>query len=700
MASRDIVAPEEFTYVSQIQTAAAREQARKSITPIDSPSDTSVARQQVERLRNIFDYLDTVRADPYGSLPEKSAWIEAIPDLSLSNVVIDTILVTPDETWEETKQEALRLLDQTMRAVVKEGQLGDIRHQLPTFIALDTPQDQADVIGDIVSDMIKPNTFPDEARTQDARREAAEAISDITVTVEQNELIISAGELVTPAKLEKLNALVALQEPEFSAPTDFIAPILLMTLATIIIAVYLFQYVPFTLVDTKRLYLLVTLLLISLAVAKVMIPVSEVAYLYPIAAVTMMIVTIIDLQLVFLLTTVLALLIGYMAVDSPQATIIYLILSGWAGALALGRSQRVAALLWAGLYVALANLGVIIIFHAGIATSDTEAFGFLLLQGLLNSIVSSSLALIGLFIIGSLAGITTSIQLMELARPTHPLLRQLLLKAPGTYAHSLMVSNLGEQAAERIGADSMLVRVMAYYHDIGKIQRPYFFVENQPEGINVHEKLEPQISAQIIISHVTDGLDLAAKYRLPPAIKDGIAQHQGTDLVKYFYYQALKAAEGQDIQVDESHFRYPGPKPQIKETGILMLADISETSVRALKPGSVEEIDQIVKKMINDKLESGELDECNLTIADLHHIRTAFVDILQGVHHPRIKYPDQIKAEESQATQQEEVEQPEPVEPPDADADEQPAPAPNAKSRLQPLPADGQTRPSRLVRRE
>jgi putative nucleotidyltransferase with HDIG domain len=272
-------------------------------------------------------------------------------------------------------------------------------------------------------------------------------------------------------------------------------------------------------------------------------------------------------------------------------------------------------------------------------------------------------------IIGNLFGITTHIQLTDLGRPTQPLLRQLLLKAPGTYHHSLMVSNLAEQAAERIGGDSLLVRVMAYYHDIGKMQRPYFFIENQPDGMaNIHEKLEPQISAQIIISHVKDGLDLANKYRLPPAIKEGIAQHHGTSLVKFFYYQAVEAAKEKETEVDEAAFRYPGPKPQTKENGILMLADGSESAVRALKPRSTEEIDEIVQKIIAHHLSSGQLDECHLTIADLHKIRTAFVDILQGVHHPRIKYPGEVEAEDQpeavavveEAMQPPEIQTPEP----------------------------------------
>jgi putative nucleotidyltransferase with HDIG domain len=238
---------------------------------------------------------------------------------------------------------------------------------------------------------------------------------------------------------------------------------------------------------------------------------------------------------------------------------------------------------------------------------------------------------------------------------------------------------------------------MAYYHDVGKMQRPYFFIENQPEGVNVHEKLDPQISAQIIISHVKDGLNLAKKYRLPKVIRDGIAQHHGTSLVKYFYYQALEKASQNDRHVDEADFHYPGPRPQTKENGILMLADVCESTVRALKPGSAEELDEIVQKVIADKLSSGELDDCDLTIADLYKIRTAFVDILQGIHHPRIKYPEQIQADSKTARAEEKSEVDRSPSTPESRAGKEvPLQTPTP---LAPL-TDPSTRPARLVRRE
>ena len=233
------------------------------------------------------------------------------------------------------------------------------------------------------------------------------------------------------------------------------------------------------------------------------------------------------------------------------------------------------------------------------------------------------------------------------------LLRQLLLKTPGTYQHSLLVSNMAEQAAERIGANSVLARVGAYYHDIGKMLRPYFFVDNQAGGDNVHDRLDPQTSAQIVISHVRDGLELAQKYHLPPAIQDFIAQHHGTTTTKYFLNQATETNENPDM-VDKQRFTYPGPHPHRQEVGIVMLADSCEAAVRAERPDSAEKIDELIHSIIIDRLVSGELNDSALTMRDLDMIRASFLNSLQGVFHPRVKYPDALKndtAHESQESQ-------------------------------------------------
>jgi putative nucleotidyltransferase with HDIG domain len=283
---------------------------------------------------------------------------------------------------------------------------------------------------------------------------------------------------------------------------------------------------------------------------------------------------------------------------------------------------------------------------------------------LVNAVVTITVTLMGLYLISALFGVTTPLQLLEISRPTHPLLRQLLLKAPGTYHHTLIVSNMAERAAEAIGADALLTRVGSYYHDVGKTIRPYFFVENRTEGPDPHARLDPYTSAQIIITHVKDGMELARKYRLPRRIVDFIPEHQGTLLVSYFYHQAVQQAGaspdapdgsqgnapgGAPGGVDQSLFRYPGPKPQSRETAITMLADGAEATVRSRHPASVEELEQIVGESIQNRLLAGQLDECPLTMADLTGIRRAFVDVLRGLHHPRVAYPTEVAGQRTAA---------------------------------------------------
>jgi len=218
----------------------------------------------------------------------------------------------------------------------------------------------------------------------------------------------------------------------------------------------------------------------------------------------------------------------------------------------------------------------------------------------------------------------------------------LLRKAPGTYHHTIMVANLAEQAAERIDADALLVRVGAFYHDIGKTARPYMFVENQIEGSNVHEKLDARTSAEIITRHVQDGLELAKRYGLPSRVRAFIPEHHGTMRASFLYQKAVQQAGGDPSKVNEQAFHYPGPKPQSKETALLMLADGCEAAVRAARPASVEEIGEIVRKVITERVTCGQLDECPLTMQDLNLIRESFTLTLQGVFHPRIQYPDTI----------------------------------------------------------
>jgi hypothetical protein len=325
--------------------------------------------------------------------------------------------------------------------------------------------------------------------------------------------------------------------------------------------------------------------------------------------------------------------------------VVYAFSGSMVGALKLRRGERLTSFAWAAGYVVVMNLLVLSAFRLGSGALSVRAAAELALAAVANGLLAMTLTLVGVYLLGSLPGMTTSLHLLELSRPTHPLLRQLLLKAPGTYHHTLVVSNMAERAAEAIGADSLLARVGAYYHDVGKTIRPYFFVENRDEGLDPHEWLDPYASAQIIIGHVKDGIELARKYRLPRGVAAFIPEHHGTMLAPYFYREADKQAGGDPEKVDKSLFVYPGPKPQSRETAIVMLADGTEATARSKRPSSIEELEQIVGEAMQSRILAAQLDESPLTMEDLRAIQRAFADVLRGLQHPRIDYPAEGVAE-------------------------------------------------------
>ncbi len=306
----------------------------------------------------------------------------------------------------------------------------------------------------------------------------------------------------------------------------------------------------------------------------------------------------------------------------------------------LGKAQRVISFFWAGLAIAASGALVTIAYTLPDPGANLLVIATLSGAALLNGIASASLALLLQFFLAQILGMTTALQLMELSRPDHPLLQLLLRSSPGTYQHCLQVANLAEQAAEAIGADTLLTRVGAQYHDVGKSINAMFFIENQVQGNNnPHEALDPIESAQIIIRHIPDGVELARRHRIPERIQDFIREHHGTMIARYQYYNAVKAAGGDESKVDQELFRYPGPAPRSRETAILMLADGSEARVRAERPKDEAAMKEVIKSVIQNRLSLGQLDNTGLTLHDLDAIANSFTSTLRGIYHPRIEYP-------------------------------------------------------------
>jgi putative nucleotidyltransferase with HDIG domain len=378
--------------------------------------------------------------------------------------------------------------------------------------------------------------------------------------------------------------------------------------------------------------------LIFLLSARLALPAHAVIpYVFPLAAYGLTIAALFGPELAIVSSLPLVFLVAFGLSDKFDLTIFYLVTSLF-GILSLGRARRISSFFRAGAVIAITGAVVVVVYYLPIV----DAAGLATLAGaaVINGLASASLGILLQFFLAQLLGMISPMQLMDLSRPDHPLLQILLQEAPGTYQHSLQVANLAEQAAERIGADPLLTRVGTLYHDVGKTKAPSFFIENQPIGFpNPHDLLPPQDSSQIIQAHVTDGLELGRKHRLPRRIMDFIAEHHGTMLTRYQYFNALNAVDGDKSQVDENAFRYPGPKPCSRETAILMLADGCEARVRAERPEDVGELRKLIKDMVDDRIEFGQLDETNLTFHDLSEIVDSFTATMRGIYHPRVQYP-------------------------------------------------------------
>ena len=341
-----------------------------------------------------------------------------------------------------------------------------------------------------------------------------------------------------------------------------------------------------------------------------------------------------DIVVAFLLTVAISFSVASLSAN-PFAVVAFFLISGTISSILVQDARKRSTIIRAGVIIGITQVATLIFLeHLWIGLANRYLIFFV------NGIVSSIVVLGVLPIFEFLFKTVTNISLLELADSNHPLLQRMVLEAPGTYHHSLMVGNLSDAACKAVGANSLLARIGAYYHDIGKIEKASYFSENQSVLGSKHETLTADMSKLIIMNHVKEGVELAKKHRLNPAIIDFIQEHHGRSLVYYFYRRAIESIE-EDREIAEDGFRYPGPKPKTKETAIVLLADSVEAAVRALREPAAAQIEEVVHKIINNKFIDGQLDECDLTLKDLEKISAVFIRILGGIYHSRISYPEE-----------------------------------------------------------
>jgi cyclic-di-AMP phosphodiesterase PgpH len=638
-----INAPRQITFESASKTREAQDKAANAIADVYDAPDLQIGRQQLARAQSVLNFLDSIRHDTYTTFSQKQEQVAHIPELSVTPAVLSETLNLDDSRWSLVSRESLAALEQLMRTEIRPEQVPDARRVLPRFVSRELTTDETALAGELVKGFVVANSLPDPKQTQALRDEARKAVAPVRVTYQQDETILREGEVISPGAIEALEALGLLQTQRNLR--ELSGQWLLSLVLAVVIAFYFGSQPPRQWMQWRRIGLILALVVTTAFAAKLMVPGHSLQpYLLPVPAVGMTLALIFGAPSALVVSTCLALVVGLMAGSSFDLELItYVFVGCIAAVVSVNRIERLNSFAWAGVLIALANISVIAIFLL-LAPQIPDPLQIVLrvAAGVLNAMMSVSFALAGYSLTAHYLDIVTPLQLFDLSRPTSPLLRQLLLKAPGTYHHTLLLSNMAERAAESIGADPLLARVAAYYHDIGKAVQPYFFIENQIDRENPHDELnDPYESARIVINHVIDGMALAHKYRLPKPISDVIAQHHGTMLAAYFYHKAKEQAP--NGEVDERFFRYPGPRPQSREAAIIMLADGAEATVRATRPTTADELENVLKRIFRDRVGSGELDESNLQMRDLELIRRAFFEILQGQFHPRIQYPTDVR---------------------------------------------------------
>lgn len=633
-APRDII-DEEATKAKEQEVAAKVE---KKFT-----LKNEVKIEASENIKSFFDKLINIKSSESAE-KDKISELKKIEAFKLTDSEYKTLLDLDVAKDTELQWIALAAIDKGYEEQIEEGNTEDIASAKAIVDEYLSSQGLESNIEEILKEMcdsqIQANYFFDQAKTDEAVKEALKSVSK--VMIKKNQIIVKEGEPITQQQITILTELGLVGE---STSKDYIYTYIIIALYVLFVLVLQYIYLrkekKEVLMNTKLVFLILLLNLLSLVTTRIFSFVS--LFLVPIACSPILMTVFIDCKVSVIINSLNLMLIAVIAGFDPQIILVGLVVTIIASTTLKKVSQR-NDILYSTLYMAIS--ASIVVLSSGILLSNN--IKKILLDMLLvafGSFISGILAMGLLPFFESSFSLVTNMKLLELSNPNNPLLKRLLMEAPGTYHHSIMVANLAEVAAEEVGANPMLVRVGAYYHDVGKIKRPFFFGENQLGGVNPHDRISPSLSTSIIISHVKDGLELAKEHDIPTVVSDMIVQHHGTTLVKYFYYTLKNSSENPD-EIKEEDFRYPGPRPQSKEAAIIMMADSVEAAVRSIQEPTLAKIEEMVNNIVKDKLNSNQLNECDLTFKDLETIKGCFLRVLKGIYHHRIEYPTEKNTEQ------------------------------------------------------
>ena len=506
--------------------------------------------------------------------------------------------------------------------------------------------------------LIRPNITFNKRETELRKDETKKSVNPIYFKVKKGEMIVREGEKINPIHLLKLET-EAKSKRSFPI-RDMVSMIVMIGVLLALSYVIILRRSNTFKADSKSLiFISLTLLFMFLFVRGYNIVAEEIArgfsffniqvllFALPISLGAILVSIFLGLDVAIAFSLIISILASII-MEGRVEFFIYFLIGSLLAAYGVRNCRERMVLIKTGMRVGLLNIFIALSIQTLSGIPYSPAVAISVISGFLGGILAGVIATGFLPLIEMVFGFTTDIKLLELASLDQPILKDLMVKAPGTYHHSVIVSNMVEATAENIHCNPLLAKVSAYYHDIGKINKPLYFVENQVRGDNRHEKLAPSMSSLILISHVKDGVELAKQNRLGKEIIDIVQQHHGTSLISYFYQKAkeqikqIKKKEGKSTPVKEENFRYPGPKPQTKEAGLVLVADKVEAASRTLVDPTPARIQGMVQKIINNVFSDGQLDECELTLKDLNQVAKSFTKTLSGIFHSRIEYPEPI----------------------------------------------------------
>ena len=632
VSDRDVIAQRTVSFVDEPRTRKLETEVIASVANVYD-LDTGAAATAEDDVSRIFRSVRSVLSDKQLVRPEeklgklRSLLAGVLPEQTLVSLL--TFSTAELEALEENSRTILR---KYLYRGIRDEEIDSVRKQaIADAEKLGWGERGVAVVVNITQPHLRPNFVLNTRETDIRKRAAIKSIEPVRITVKNGQIVVRKGDVVTEEQMQMM-AELGLHRAQVGMERILGLALYVLLMMGMLLA-FFYKFVPDIFVDDRRLLLVGLVVLLTLLIGRIGHFYSD--FVTPMAVGPLLTAILVGPCAAVVLCVVAALLFGLIA-DPNLRIISFVMIGGAVGVYSVVKTSQGYSLVRAGLWISIAN--VVTIFSTGLIEGlDWRQNIVDAAMGAIGGVAAAILSIGLLPYLEQSFRITTSEKLLSLARPNHPLLQRLLLEAPGTYYHSILVGNLAETAADQIGADPILSRVGAYYHDVGKIQRPYFFVENQANMDNPHAKLSPSLSTMIVTSHIRDGLEFCREYKLPEVINDIVGQHHGTSLVSYFYKQA---AEGEHSEcIIEEDFRYEGPKPQTKEAALIMLADGCEAAVRSIAKPNMSRIENTVRRVINERLRDGQLNECDLTLRDLNVIGDVFIRVLCSTCHSRIEYP-------------------------------------------------------------